>query len=248
MARYTTLLVFLVISHLSFAQVVEESKFEKEKIIKVNKPKKEILPKDTLAETPKAVSSKTTPDTLKVIGDAGADVGEFILDREPSIVNESRLSRLLGDLQIVKVSEELKIDCVWVKAAEYYSVWDSRNINPYRRDASLFKDTVEIELYNIKRGELWSAPLEKTLQTSGFGFRWGRFHQAIDLNLRTGEPVFSVFDGIVRISGYDRWLGHHIVMRHLNGLETLYAHLSSRKVESGQGIKAGQLIGLGGST
>ena len=61
-------------------------------------------------------------------------------------------------LQVVKVSEDLKIDCVWVTAAEYYMVWDSKNINPYGRDASIFKDTVEIQLYEYSEGRTLVCP------------------------------------------------------------------------------------------
>ncbi|HAS41349.1 MAG TPA: peptidase M23 [Microscillaceae bacterium] len=169
--------------------------------------------------------------------------------RNAAIVREDSAGSIdIGTNQIVKISEQIKIDCVWVTAAEYYSIWSSQYINPYQKSAKLFKDTIDIKLYDADRGQLWAAPLATTLKTSNFGYRWGRFHHGIDLNLRIGTPIYSVFDGIIRISAYGMGFGNYVVVRHYNGLETLYGHMSARKVEVGQVVKAGQLIGLGGST
>ena len=84
--------------------------------------------------------------------------------------------------------------------------------------------------------------------TSPFGPRKGRMHYGIDLKLKTGDPVLSAFDGMVRISRYNSTFGHVVVVRHYNGLETLYAHLSKRLVEPGDQIHAGDTLGLGGNT
>ncbi len=251
MSKYLYVLLLCCFTQMTLAQV-EDKKFEESPVIKGNFPSKKETDstatqqtQDTLISKKGETASQADPSSVE----GGAEGGTFNLYKELSIVSEDTLSRLLGELQIVKISEELKIDCVWVKAAEYYSIWDSKNINPYQRDASLFRDTIDIHLYNRPRGELWAAPLDKTLQTSNFGYRWGRFHHGVDLNLRMYDPVFSVFDGIVRIVGFQaRGYGHYVVMRHRNGLETLYAHLSTPKVAIGQVVKAGQIVGLGGST
>jgi murein DD-endopeptidase MepM/ murein hydrolase activator NlpD len=84
--------------------------------------------------------------------------------------------------------------------------------------------------------------------TSPFGPRKGRMHYGVDLKLQTGDPVVSAFSGMVRISRYNSTFGHVVVVRHYNGLETLYAHLSKRLVEPGQMIEAGETLGLGGNT
>lgn len=83
---------------------------------------------------------------------------------------------------------------------------------------------------------------------SMFGPRHGRMHYGVDLELETGDPVQAAFEGTVRISRYNRTFGNVVVIRHWNGLETLYAHLAERKVEAGETVEAGQLIGTGGST
>ncbi|MCW5897687.1 MAG: peptidoglycan DD-metalloendopeptidase family protein [Flavobacteriales bacterium] len=84
--------------------------------------------------------------------------------------------------------------------------------------------------------------------TSPFGPRRGRMHYGVDLKLNTGDPVHCAFDGMVRISKYNRSFGHVVVVRHQNGLETLYAHLSKRLVKPGDEVHAGDLLGLGGNT
>ena len=85
--------------------------------------------------------------------------------------------------------------------------------------------------------------------TSGFGARRRRYHYGTDIGLKVGDSVVSSFAGTVRIVEYEaRGYGHYIVIRHNNGLETLYAHLSKPLVKVNQEVTAGQLIGLGGST
>lgn len=84
--------------------------------------------------------------------------------------------------------------------------------------------------------------------TSRYGPRRGRPHQGIDLALKTGDPVYATFDGKVRFSKAAGNYGNLVVIRHNNGLETYYAHLSQRDVEAGDWVVAGQQIGLGGST
>ena len=83
---------------------------------------------------------------------------------------------------------------------------------------------------------------------SKFGFRHRRRHQGVDLPLKTGDPVRAAFDGKVRISKYHKGYGNLVVIRHANGLETFYGHLSARDVQEGDWVTAGQVIGKGGST
>jgi len=150
---------------------------------------------------------------------------------------------------IVTVSEELSIDCVWVTLTKYYAVWNSKQINPYRYDISEFTETVPVQLYDSSKNQHWSMPLAEARLTSSFGFRRYRWHHGVDLDLDTGDPVYASFDGIVRMSRYSRGgYGNFVVLRHYNGLETLYGHLSKAHVKVGQFVKAGEEIGKGGST
>jgi murein DD-endopeptidase MepM/ murein hydrolase activator NlpD len=169
--------------------------------------------------------------------------------RELNIVSEDTNSLDEGELSIVEVSEQLKMDSLWITIAEYYAIWDSRTVNPYKIDGAKFNDTLRITLYDSLAGFGWSMPLTGCHITSEFGMRHSRWHYGTDLKLEIGDPVMAAFDGIVRIVQYDRGgYGNYIMLRHYNGLETLYGHLSETNVKVGQLVKAGQVIGLGGNT
>lgn len=74
-------------------------------------------------------------------------------------------------------------------------------------------------------------------------------HKGLDLRLKTGDTVRAAFNGVVRYARYNRGgYGNLIILRHYNGLETYYAHLSRINVTANQVVKAGDPIGFGGST
>ena len=151
--------------------------------------------------------------------------------------------------QLIQVSEQVQIDSIWVTAFEYYSTWDSKKVDIYNLDIRNFQDSLQLRLYDSRFGQEWKMPLDKSIVTSNFGGRWGRSHYGTDLDLETGDPVYSGFDGIVRVRGYDRYgWGYYILVRHKNGLETLYGHLSKQIAEVGDEVKAGDVLGKGGST
>lgn len=79
--------------------------------------------------------------------------------------------------------------------------------------------------------------------------KFRRGHKGIDIGLKKGDTIRSVFGGRVRLAQYDRsGYGNLIIVRHFNGLETFYAHLSKINVKPGQWVNSGDLLGLGGST
>lgn len=124
----------------------------------------------------------------------------------------------------------------------YGGVWGTTGVNAYRADLKEVPDSVVISCKGF------TPPYVGTI-TSRFGPRWRRIHYGIDIALDSGDPVVSAFDGKVRITRYDRGgYGYYVVVRHPNGLETVYGHLSQIKVFEGQNVIAGQTIGLGGST
>jgi murein DD-endopeptidase MepM/ murein hydrolase activator NlpD len=83
----------------------------------------------------------------------------------------------------------------------------------------------------------------------GYGPRWGRMHRGLDLGLNTGDTLRSTFNGIVRYAQFNKGgYGNCVVIRHFNGLETLYAHLDKLLVVSGQLVFSSDVIGLGGTT
>jgi murein DD-endopeptidase MepM/ murein hydrolase activator NlpD len=130
----------------------------------------------------------------------------------------------------------------------YDNNWDNKNIHAYRYDLSKMPQTVEFLLTHGLGGD-FVMPVDGGVDvTSGFGPRWGKHHNGIDLDLETGDKVKAAFDGKVRIAQYSSSFGYVVVVRHFNGLETTYAHLSKLMVGENQDVKAGTLIGLGGNT
>ncbi len=154
---------------------------------------------------------------------------------QPMVVEIEEMARFPGSDEMVEI-------------ASYFSIWDNHYVNPYGIDPKSFDEVVPIKLYDIEKGRYWAPPLDECPVTSHMGYRWRRWHYGTDLDLETGDPVYSVFDGIVRISGVKGAFGRCVVIRHYNGLETVYGHLSQLHLSENTLVKAGDIIGLGGST
>lgn len=108
---------------------------------------------------------------------------------------------------------------------------------------------VTIHLTEKDKGRKFCFPTpEHARLSSHFGARRRRWHYGVDLAMPSGEPIYSAFDGIVRISKKNSSYGNLVVIRHFNGLETYYAHMLQRDVESGDTVRAGAVIGLCGNT
>lgn len=130
--------------------------------------------------------------------------------------------------------------------AHYDGIWENENIFPYRYNLSQMPQRVEFLLTNGLDADFAMPCIGEV--TSNFGRRWGRHHNGIDVDLETGDAVFAAFEGKVRCALYSPSFGYLVVVRHYNGLETFYAHLSALMVRPNDNVKAGTIIGLGGTT
>lgn len=125
--------------------------------------------------------------------------------------------------------------------------WDEYSTNPYGVGLDSLEDVWS--LWVVDSLSQYHCPYIGEVHPRGkFGIRRGRRHQGVDLPLATGAPVYAAFDGEVRVSRYAGGYGNLVVIRHQNGLETFYGHLSRRSVKPGDWVHAGDVIGLGGST
>ncbi|GAB1473262.1 hypothetical protein MASR2M69_07030 [Bacteroidota bacterium] len=142
--------------------------------------------------------------------------------------------------EIVPISDYLRA-IEFTEMPEEYDIWSDTKINPYQVSLVDMKDTVKIDLSGY-------CPPSLKYVTSNFGFRKWRFHYGIDLKVHKGDTVMNAFDGVVRITKRARDYGYYVLIRHSNGLETLYAHLSKITVKPGDTLRSGVPVGLGGST
>ncbi len=125
----------------------------------------------------------------------------------------------------------------------YTEGWESNLVNCYK-DANVPNTKVlDVRHYVM--------PIKGNYVTSHYGYRpqFGRTHKGIDLRAAIGDTVYSAFSGRVRLTRFERGgYGFYVIVRHENGLETVYGHLSRFLVKPDQYVKAGQPIALSGNT
>ena len=141
---------------------------------------------------------------------------------------------------IVPIEDDIRF-ADFSEMPEEYDIWSNTSINPYNVSLTGMKDTVKLDVSG------YCPPSVKHV-TSNWGFRKWKFHYGIDLKVHRGDTVRSAFDGTVRITRRDRGYGYFVVVRHDNGLETLYGHLNKILVKPDARVKAGQAVGMGGNT
>jgi murein DD-endopeptidase MepM/ murein hydrolase activator NlpD len=142
-------------------------------------------------------------------------------------------------------------DSTLIPAQNVYPIWDTKRIHVYDQDINQIDSTMIV--LEDKNGCYFHPPCFGYI-TSSYGYRQlrrrrkGRMHYGTDVKLYTGDPVYSVFEGVVRIAQYSSSYGYVVVVRHYNGLETIYAHFSKLLTKPGMVVRAGDPIGLGGNT
>jgi len=123
-----------------------------------------------------------------------------------------------------------------------YGNWSDTRVNPYGMALKNMKDSFYVNL-----SEYYPPCLGHV--TSPFGRRHRGFHNGTDLKVQVGDTIRAAFSGKIRVRRYNRGgYGYFLVLRHNQGLETIYGHLSKFLVAPNQEVKAGEAIALGGST
>lgn len=156
-----------------------------------------------------------------------------------------------GTIDVATIVEPVEI--IWnindslnhIPAYDLYCGFDRAKIWGVKVDQTKKVDTTAISLRHDSCD--FHSPRVGRL-TSDFGWRNNRPHYGVDIKLNTGDSVNAAFDGMVRIARYSSTYGNVVVVRHNNGLETLYAHLSKRLVKEGDELFTGDVLGLGGNT
>lgn len=144
-------------------------------------------------------------------------------------------------------NEELESDSLQTSDETLYkNVWSSTQIRYPANTLPDKNDTIVITL--LEKGDRPFVFPVKGKVISKYGFRGRRMHTGTDIRLNSGDSVLCAFDGRVRLAKRFNGYGNLVLVRHNNGLETIYAHLKSIHVNINDSIKAGDLIGLGGRT
>ena len=158
------------------------------------------------------------------------------------LANQAPIDRKMRAIDSIQLNQMLESEMVQQSpATQLYDDWN----NMYAHKQTALPDSFLIDLRDF------AMPSQSRIITSNFGARWGRQHKGLDIKLNTGDTVVAAFSGKVRIvrnEGDCKGYGKYIVIRHPNGLETIYGHLSKQLVAENQEVRAGEVIGLGGST
>lgn len=161
-------------------------------------------------------------------------LGQDLLARQAPV---DRRAKVLDSIEVRKFAEREELRS---PAAQLYGDdWD----NTYAHRSTELPDSFVINLRHF------CMPTPSRVVTSNFGSRWGRSHKGLDIKVYIGDTIRAAFSGKVRIVRYEGGgYGNYIVIRHPNGLETIYGHLSKQLVKENETVRAGEPIGLGGNT
>lgn len=155
------------------------------------------------------------------------------------LARQAPIDRKMKSVDTLVLKRIIDKETAQFPAAQLYDDWD----NSYAHKATEMPDSFRIMLTNFHM------PTPSRVVTSNFGSRWGRSHKGLDIKVYIGDTIRSAFSGKVRVVKYDRGgYGYYIIIRHPNGLETIYGHLSKQLVKENQEVRSGEVIGLGGNT
>ncbi len=155
------------------------------------------------------------------------------------IARQSPVDRRAKALDTIVINRLQESEEIENPASMLYSDWSTSKTHAQ----GYLPDVYKIDL----RG--FHMPTPSRVVTSNYGRRWGRVHKGLDIKVYIGDTIRAAFSGKIRVVGYDaRGYGKYVIIRHNNGLETYYGHLSKQIVHANQTVRAGEPIALGGNT
>lgn len=163
-------------------------------------------------------------------------------DRLASVAPIDRKMRAIDSISLMRISEHESLTELQNPAAALYPTWN----NEYTREYG-------VQLPSEYRIDLrqFHMPCDSRMVTSHYGYRrsFRRQHYGTDIKVFVGDTIRAAFSGKVRVSSFERkGYGNYVIIRHPNGLETVYGHMSKNLVKPDQIVRAGDVIGLGGNT
>ena len=124
----------------------------------------------------------------------------------------------------------------------YTEGWNSRSVNPFNEKDVPESQVIDVTGYKMPHNGMITSPY-------GYRQRFKRMHKGVDIGIKMNDTIYAAFDGKVRLTAYEgKGYGNYVIIRHPNGLETVYGHLNKHLVKPDDVVRAGDPIGLGGST
>ena len=158
------------------------------------------------------------------------------------MARQAPIDKKLKAIDSVALIRQIKKEMAAYPAFGLYPDWNNTRVHAFG-NAVVVPDTFRIDMTGF------AMPTTNTKITSKFGPRRRRMHNGIDVKVYIGDTIRAAFSGKVRMVKYERrGYGKYVVIRHENGLETIYGHLSKKMVSEDQYVEAGEVIGLGGNT
>ena len=140
------------------------------------------------------------------------------------IARQAPIDKKLKSVDSLALQKQIRAEQSEYPALSLYPNWNNQYVHTYGN--AIIPETYTIDLTGFHM------PTSSTKITSPFGPRWRRMHNGLDLKVNIGDTIVAAFDGKVRIVKYERrGYGKYVVIRHDNGLETVYGHLSKQLVE-----------------
>ena len=179
---------------------------------------------------------------VKVVAAAAFALVSLNVSGQDLLARQAPIDRKLKAVDSVALIRQIKAEKSAYPAYSLYPNWSNERVHAYGNTVTI-PDTFRIDMTGFRM------PTEHTKITSKFGPRRRRMHKGIDLKVQVGDTIRAAFDGKVRIRNFERrGYGNYLVVRHPNGLETVYGHLSKSLVDVNDIVRAGDPIALGGNT
>ena len=180
---------------------------------------------------------------IKVIAIAAFALVSLNVSGQDLLARQAPIDKKLKAIDSVALIRQIHKEMAAYPAYGLYPEWSNAYVHNYKN--VVIPDSFRIDLSG------YCMPTTNTKITSKFGPRRRRMHQGIDVKVYIGDTIRAAFNGKVRVvknQGRRTGYGKYIIIRHDNGLETVYGHLSKQLVNEDQYVEAGEVIGLGGNT
>ncbi|MBQ1199805.1 MAG: peptidoglycan DD-metalloendopeptidase family protein [Bacteroidaceae bacterium] len=168
----------------------------------------------------------------------------FVAMAQDQLASVAPIDKRMRAIDSVSIAKMLEKESLGDPASSLYPNWSNNYTTNY--GVEMPKEyKIDLRAFHF--------PCESRRVTSSYGYRrsFRRKHYGTDIKVYVGDTIRSAFSGKIRIvanQGRKKGYGKYVVIRHHNGLETVYGHLSKQLVVEDQEVKAGEPIGLGGNT